>query len=139
MNLYDRNRINIAFGFLLDAGKVEQNHLVSITKNMQAVLDYLLNEIKPIYDGKIDTTHDQSSHKYRQIYDMLRHLSRKHPCAFAVAKETPEKPKFESNDELNQSATKSTTEKMMSLNINQDEDLFQGDVVKIHEDFESPI
>ena len=63
------------------------------------------------YAGKIDGTHDQTSHKYRQVYSMLRHLTRKDPFASAQATKTPGKLNSQEDDELNQSATKSTAQK----------------------------
>lgn len=44
--------------------------------NLKAVLDHLLMEKATNYQGKIDTKHDQSCHKYNQMYHVVYNQTR---------------------------------------------------------------
>ena len=64
LNIIERADVKHAFVQLEEAGKVKRGPMESTTANLKTVLEHLLTEKAAYYQGKIDSKHDATSHKY---------------------------------------------------------------------------
>ena len=64
MSILERADCKHAFTHLEEAGEVHRGTGASTTANMEAILQYLLEEKPDCYDGKINSKHDPTCHRY---------------------------------------------------------------------------
>ena len=103
----------MAFAYLVEAGTVKRGATESTTANLTTVLDHLLAEKGDYYKGKIDTQHDLTCHKYDQCYAIVYHQTKHGVGTPGTPWKTPTKIKMCRDDELNQTDTHSSTQKVV--------------------------
>ena len=108
LTMVERSDVKNTFALLEVEGTVKRGPMESTTANLKAVLDHLLTEKATYYQGKIDTKHDQTCHKYDQMYHVVYNQTRHGVLTPGTPWKTPSKIKMCRDDELNHTDTHSS-------------------------------
>ena len=109
----ERQDIRDTFMLLLETGAVKRGMQESTTGNLKAVFDHLLAENAEYYKDKVDSKQNPNSLKGDQCYNLVYHLTKQRVVSAVPGRMTPSKISMERDDELIQTDTHSSTQKVV--------------------------
>ena len=137
LSLVERADVKDAFAFLEEVGKVKRGPMESTTANLRAVLDYLLTEKRVYYQGKIDSKHDQTSHKYDQAYNIIYNKTKGKTVTEASSREISSKIKTHEDDEIFNTDTQSSALKGLTTKTGGLQPASEAQASSLHDESES--
>ena len=138
LSIVERAEFKQAFVELEKAGAIKRGADQSSTSNMEAVLGHMLEEKPDYYEGKINSEHDATFHKYSQLYSIAYQMTKHGAGTPGTPQKTPTKIKICSDDELRHTDTHSSTRKTVQPQTCQVHLVAEDKASSQHEESESP-